>query len=766
MGRLQVWVPEFGSIEDDANSWITVNYCSPFAGATNNATASRTNFDKFDSTQTSYGMWMVPPDINSQVIIMFIGGDPARGIWIGSMYNQYMNNMVPGIPANLNTATYPDKAVPAAEYNKWNKSVTHPDKTIKPVEDTKFKGVGNQGLITDPSRGTTTSGARRESPSAVFGILTPGPVIEGTDKTPETVRRKGGSSFVMDDGTGSEHITLATKSGAQVKIDETNGFVYLINRDGTAWIQMDKDGNVDIFGAQNISMRAQRDFNIRADRNVNIEAGQNVFIKAAKDTKEEKVGFTFDINNLPKPSSVPVWNFKGEGNGDGGNIVMQALNNWHSTTQNTAFLTVRDNNMNIAIGNSFALTTITGTQDYASKLGIKLATEASCDLAVTGDIRVSSASKISVISNSDLVFCTNASLSTKATNNINAVAGNNILSQCNEFGITAAVKMSNTLDVMNTISSTATAQLNAGSANQAPSGPPLAFPAGTPMAPVHIQSDPALIADPSQFAEIKPMNNKTNILASWADPVPKFKRNAQAFQTITTRLATYEPCPEHENFSTVSVSGGIDELSQADKTYQGSSGAGNSPPASPAPKSTVAGADNKEVQADPVSDNSFSRDINNAALKCQLLYHEGKENTVYLDSVGKPTAGIGHFLREDELAKYPIGTPISDSQIDAWYEQDATTANKIARKLSGDTWGSMSDVRRRAMVDLAFNLGELRLSKFTKFICSMEVKNYNNAAIELKNSKWFGQVKRRGPNILSMIAHDVDPTGCDKKFPG
>ena len=202
-GRLRVWIPESGSAPENSDGWYIVNYCSPFAGATNNETTSQANVQSFEGTQTSYGFWMVPPDINNQVLVMFINGDPSRGIWIGSLYNQYMNNMVPAMAADSKNWQYPGKLVPVAEYNKWDTKVTQPDRAFHPYEATKFKGLGNQGLITDQGRGITTTSARRESPSKVFGIITPGPVIE-SNVTPENVRRKGGSSFIMDDGAGSE----------------------------------------------------------------------------------------------------------------------------------------------------------------------------------------------------------------------------------------------------------------------------------------------------------------------------------------------------------------------------------------------------------------------------------------------------------------------------------------------------------------------------------------------------------------------------------
>ncbi|HAI38899.1 MAG TPA: hypothetical protein DCM40_12650, partial [Maribacter sp.] len=75
-----------------------------------------------------------------------------------------------------------------------------------------------QGLIKDKIRGVTSSSARRETPSQVFGISTPGPIDhKGQFAPPNTDAvnrhgavggkfahsRLGGHSFVMDDGTPS-----------------------------------------------------------------------------------------------------------------------------------------------------------------------------------------------------------------------------------------------------------------------------------------------------------------------------------------------------------------------------------------------------------------------------------------------------------------------------------------------------------------------------------------------------------------------------------
>ena len=68
-----------------------------------------------------------------------------------------------------------------------------------------------QGLINDEVRGTTTTSARRDLPSSVYGWSTPGPIDKrnGAPKgqsgqldarSNRFVNRLGGASIVMDDG--------------------------------------------------------------------------------------------------------------------------------------------------------------------------------------------------------------------------------------------------------------------------------------------------------------------------------------------------------------------------------------------------------------------------------------------------------------------------------------------------------------------------------------------------------------------------------------
>jgi hypothetical protein len=53
---------------------------------------------------------------------------------------------------------------------------------------------------------------------------------------------------------------------------------------------------------------------------------------------------------------------------------------------------------------------------------------------------------------------------------------------------------------------------------------------------------------------------------------------------------------------------------------------------------------------------------------------------------------------------------------------------------------------------MAFNMGEVRLSKFVKFKSALENYDFSNAVKEMKNSKWYSQVKNRGERLVSIIS--------------
>lgn len=386
-GKLRVWIPDFDTRHEDPSGWLLVSYCSPFAGGTPVFDSGKDATD-YMTTPTSYGMWFTPPDIDNQVFIFFVGKDNTKGFWFGCAFQENANNMVPGVGASdfyTPKGKYGDKEVPLGEYLKRPSSTTPAYTVAQPYLD----GVTEQGLAQDYVRGLNKASVSRQSPDPakpysmpeVYGILTPGPKVNRQD--PNNRFRIGGSSFVMDDHPDHEYVMLRTRGGAQIKVDETNGIMYVINRAGTAWIQLDEEGNADIFAAKDMSFRAQGDFNIRADNNVNIEAGQNVNIKGVNDVK------------------------------------LQALNEMHFTVQNNILTTVTDGNHNLDVQ--------TGTSDTKVAGDIKISTDGSLDIDVGGDAALS-AGACDILASDDLnLQGNNVGAKALAETNIQSSGNTNLL---------------------------------------------------------------------------------------------------------------------------------------------------------------------------------------------------------------------------------------------------------------------------------------------------------------------------------------------------
>ena len=175
MGVLQVeLLRPVGNTSSDGQT-IAVKMMTPFYGTTGHEYTGEDPND-YNNTQKSYGMWFVPPDPGTLVMVFFVDGDPKRGYWMGCVLDEGMNFMLPGMAATNNTVEGGGR-LPVAEYNKKvNQEVADTTKVKKPKHTYLSKVLEIQGLLKDDVRGITTSSARRETPSAVFGISTPGPI--------------------------------------------------------------------------------------------------------------------------------------------------------------------------------------------------------------------------------------------------------------------------------------------------------------------------------------------------------------------------------------------------------------------------------------------------------------------------------------------------------------------------------------------------------------------------------------------------------------
>jgi len=117
----------------------------------------------------------------------------------------------------------------------------------------------------------------------------------------------------------------------------------------------------------------------------------------------------------------------------------------------------------------------------------------------------------------------------------------------------------------------------------------------------------------------------------------------------------------------------------------------------------------------------------------------------YTDTTGNPTIGYGHLIDKGEN----LPTRISREQANTLFEQDYIEHKEAAESITG--YSNANVKQKAALIDLTFNMGPGWVDGFPKFKKEFAAGNYDEAANELVNSDWYGQVESRGPTIVDMI---------------
>lgn len=337
-GILHVHVP-FIHRDPTIKNTIPAQWSSPYAGVTNINRIDSDNIESYDTAQQSYGMWTPAPDVGNVVLIAFADGNIDTAYVISKLLPPGTNYMMPGIPAGTSYQASGFN-VPVAEKNKYSGDPNLTD-TLRPIHHDLAEAITLQGLINDPVRGTSKSGARRETASEVFGILSRG--LRDPEDSGKIIG--AGHQFIMDDNYESRNIRIRTGGGSQILLDDTNGVIYMINKDGTAWAELDKLGNINLYGEGNLNLRARGDFNLRADKNVNIEAGNDVKITARGDND---TGGYKGLGALGAIGLPPL--------GVGGNIRLDAAADASMHASLNAQVTANGGDLDLSAGGRVAIT--------------------------------------------------------------------------------------------------------------------------------------------------------------------------------------------------------------------------------------------------------------------------------------------------------------------------------------------------------------------------------------------------------------------------
>jgi hypothetical protein len=303
---------------------------TPFYGVTTPSSAN-TGYGEYIKNPNSYGMWNSQPDLGTTVICIFINGDPNYGFWIGCVPQPEALQMVPAIGGTDNIVANAGEAkglggavrLPVTNLNSNNAGIANSNKFLtdaKPVHSYVASILAQQGLIRDPIRGVIGSSAQRETPSRVgWGVSTPGrPIYEGgfTDETIakaatsgkstglKVVARRGGHTLVMDDGDilgRDQLVRLRSSLGHQILMSDDGQTLFIIHANGQSYIELGKEGTIDMYSTNSFNVRTQGDLNLHADNNININAGKALNISAdtiainSEKQTTHKVGTDFSL---------------------------------------------------------------------------------------------------------------------------------------------------------------------------------------------------------------------------------------------------------------------------------------------------------------------------------------------------------------------------------------------------------------------------------------------------------------------------------------
>lgn len=127
---------------------------------------------------------------------------------------------------------------------------------------------------------------------------------------------------------------------------------------------------------------------------------------------------------------------------------------------------------------------------------------------------------------------------------------------------------------------------------------------------------------------------------------------------------------------------------------------------------------------------------------------EGRRNSMYLDSAGLPTIGIGHLIKANE--SWMLTATLTDAQVDALFAEDIAWAEQATARL-------FPNVKRQnqfdALVSFVFNLGKPQVKNGT-----LDDLINEGASAESISAKWMQYVRSGGsvtPGLVTRRAKEL-----------
>lgn len=128
-------------------------------------------------------------------------------------------------------------------------------------------------------------------------------------------------------------------------------------------------------------------------------------------------------------------------------------------------------------------------------------------------------------------------------------------------------------------------------------------------------------------------------------------------------------------------------------------------------------------------------------IKQLLLRHEGLKLSLYQDTQGKTSIGVGRNLSDRGISAQEAMMLLSN---------DINLV--IAQCQNQFGWfDGLSNNRKMVVLDMCFNMGIAKFSEFKQTIEYIGTGDYEKASVEMLNSFWAKQVGARATELSEMM---------------
>ena len=360
MGRVKVWVPELCG-PDQPETWIICDYCSPYGGV---------------AQGTSYGHWFVP-EVDANVLVTFINGDPNRGVYLGCMFPIDQHTTLPaGAPDR-------DTQLPSQERN--------PRQNQGGAQTDNPPGGGEQPLGSTQTRPPPRPATPMANGAALaYASASTDPSMQsgwGTDNSYNIfgIRTPGGNFIRLSDQSGDAGVHISTSSRMSVNLNSQTGKIIIINSDATARIEITNGGKLDLYSAGELSIRSATNLNLIGS-NVNIQADNMLNLRAGKEGAR-----MFSVGNFSVVAGQNLFltSFGQQHRLSMDNIVDTSLTSIYRTTNGSMFDYARGN-INWTTQGSIRGNSLNGAIDFKTTGNFNLQNDGDFNVFSKGSVKIMS----------------------------------------------------------------------------------------------------------------------------------------------------------------------------------------------------------------------------------------------------------------------------------------------------------------------------------------------------------------------------------------